>query len=99
MALMQLAVIPLGTATTSLAPFIAAIKKELLNLGLPFQLTDMGTTIEGDVSTLLNVAAQLHELPFHDGAQRVVTHIQIDDRRDKKVHLGDKSKTVDNLLG
>ena len=46
----------------------------------------------------LRVAAALHELPFKQGVQRVMTHIAIDDRRDKEVFLGDKKKSVQARL-
>lgn len=61
---------------------------------LPHELTDMGTLVHGTPGTLLRVAAVLHELPFKQGVQRVMTHIAIDDRRDKEVLLGDKQKSV-----
>ena len=54
----------------------------------------MGTLIHGHAARLLKVAQALHELPFDQGVNRVVTHITIDDRRDKEVHLGDKVKSV-----
>lgn len=54
----------------------------------------MGTLIHGHAARLLKVAQVLHELPFDQGVNRVVTHITIDDRRDKDVCLGDKVKSV-----
>ena len=41
--------------------------------------------IHGHAARLLKVAQVLHELPFDQGVNRVVTHISIDDRRDKEV--------------
>jgi uncharacterized protein YqgV (UPF0045/DUF77 family) len=58
----------------------------------------MGTLIHGHAARLLKVAQVLHELPFDQGVNRVVTHITIDDRRDKEVHLGDKVKSVKGRL-
>ena len=54
----------------------------------------MGTLVHGQPETLLRVAQALHELPFQQGVKRVLTHISIDDRRDKEVSLGDKKKSV-----
>ena len=98
MALMQIAVIPLATPSTSLSRYIAALHRELQKSGTAFQLTDMGTIIEGDATKLLLLAATLHELPFASGIERVVTTIQLDDRRDKGVSLGDKTQAVKRLL-
>ncbi|MCX5912068.1 MAG: thiamine-binding protein [Deltaproteobacteria bacterium] len=44
------------------------------------------------------MARKLHELPFKMGLSRVYTTIQIDDRRDKVVHLGDKIQSVRNKM-
>ncbi|MDH3393720.1 MAG: thiamine-binding protein, partial [Desulfobulbaceae bacterium] len=63
-----------------------------------FQLNDMGTLIEGEAAELLALAAKLHEVPFSKGAQRVVTQIVLDDRRDKTVHIGDKRAAVQRRL-
>jgi uncharacterized protein YqgV (UPF0045/DUF77 family) len=58
----------------------------------------MGTLVHGDASRLLEVAQALHELPFAKGVKRVITHISIDDRRDKEVRLGDKTSSVQARL-
>lgn len=98
MALLQLTVIPLGTATTSVGDHVAAIQKMLTNTDASFQLNDMGTVIEGEATELLALAARLHEVPFSNGAQRVVTQIVLDDRRDKEIHIGDKRAAVQRRL-
>lgn len=98
MALMNLTVIPLGTGSTSVGEYVADIQKALEKSGFPYRLTDMGTTVEGSTRELLALAAQLAEIPFDKGVQRVVTQISIDDRRDKQVTLGDKVLTVAERL-
>ena len=98
MALMQLTIIPLGTGSPSVGEFVADIQLALENAGFPFKLTDMGTLVEGRPEKLLELAARLSELPFNKGVKRVVTQISIDDRRDKKVSLGDKSSAVADRL-
>jgi len=94
MALMHLTIIPLGTGSASVGEYIADIQVALEKSGLPYRLTDMGTTIVGGSKELLVLAAQLSEMPFKKGVQRVVTQISLDDRRDKKVELGDKIISV-----
>jgi uncharacterized protein (TIGR00106 family) len=98
MAIMQLTIIPLGTQTPSLARYVADIQQTLRREGIPHELTDMGTIIEGDPQDLFSLAARLHALPFASGVQRVVTQISIDERRDKKVKLGDKTAAVQACL-
>jgi len=98
MALMQLSIVPLGTETPSVGEYVTAMQKALEKEGVCFKLTDMGTLIEGDIQMLLKVVSLIYEEPFKRGAQRVVTHMVIDDRRDKKVGIGDKIIAVENRL-
>lgn len=94
MAIMEISVVPLGLGDASVGEFVAGVIRYLQQEGIPYELTDMGTLIHGHAARLLKVAQALHELPFDQGVNRVVTHITIDDRRDKEVHLGDKVKSV-----
>jgi len=94
MAIMEISVVPLGLGHPSVGDFVAEVIRYLQDQDIPHYLTDMGTVVQGDPSSLLKVAQALHELPFARGVQRVVTHITIDDRRDKVVLLGDKTKAV-----
>jgi uncharacterized protein (TIGR00106 family) len=98
MALMEISVVPLGTGQPGVGDYVADIIRYLKNNDLPYTLTDMGTVLEGEIDQLLAVARVLHELPFQKNVRRVVTHITIDDRRDKKVHLEDKIKAVTRRL-
>ena len=98
MALMEISVVPLGLGTPSVGNHVAALVEFLRKNQVPFRLTDMGTVIEGSPAQLFNWARLLHELPFEKGVQRVVTHIAVDDRRDKKVSLGDKTASVEARL-
>jgi uncharacterized protein (TIGR00106 family) len=94
MALMHLTIIPLGTGSASVGGYIAEIQDAIEKSGYLYKLTDMGTIIEGNSKELLALAAQLSELPFNQGVHRVLTQINLDDRRDKKVSLGDKMASV-----
>jgi uncharacterized protein (TIGR00106 family) len=98
MALMEISVVPVGLGTPSVGEFIARLVKYLREENIPHRLTDMGTVIEGPPAKLLEWARRLHELPFERGVQRVITHITLDDRRDKKVALGDKITAVERRL-
>lgn len=91
----ELRVIPLGTATPSVSPYIAAcldVLKEAKDI--KYELTGMGTIIEGPLNRILELTQQMHEVPFTQGVQRVVTLISIDDRRDKRATAEDKVKEV-----
>jgi uncharacterized protein (TIGR00106 family) len=94
MAIMEISVVPLGLGDPSVGDFIAEVVRYLQQEGIPHELTDMGTLMHGHSARLLKIAQVLHELPFDRGVNRVLTHITIDDRRDKDVYLGDKIKSV-----
>lgn len=100
MAVAEVSIVPLGTGSTSLSEFVAACEKELLEhgTGLKFELTAMGTIIEGDLDLILAVIRRLHEVPFREGALRVSTSIKIDDRRDKQGSIEQKINSVQEKL-
>ena len=91
----EISVIPLGTATTSASHYVAAcvnIVKQAQDIS--YQLTAMGTIIQGPLERVLELAQKMHEAPFAMGAKRVVTSIKIDDRRDKSITIDSKVKAV-----
>ncbi len=96
MAVVEVTVIPLGTGSTSLSGAVAACRQELQRhgAGLHYELTAMGTIIEGDLDRILAVVRRLHEVPFTRGAGRVSTSIRIDDRRDKPCSIAQKIASV-----
>ena len=94
MALMQITIIPVGTGSTSVGRFVADVQRLLEDAGVEFALNDMGTEIYGEPAELLRLAARIHEEPFRQGAERVVTQIVLDDRRDLDRRIGDKRRAV-----
>ncbi len=100
MAVVEVSIVPLGTGTTSLSPYVAACEQTLREQGsgLKYQLTAMGTIIEGDLDQVLKLIRLLHEVPFQQGALRVSTQIKIDDRRDRKGSIDQKIKSVEAKL-
>ncbi len=98
-AIAQITIIPLGTETTSLSRYVAAcfdIVKQAQNI--TYELTAMGTIIQGPLERILELAQKMHEVPFTLGAKRVVTTISIDDRRDKSATIESKVKAVTQLV-
>lgn len=94
MAVVQFSVVPLGTGHTSLSAYVAQVHKLLAGCGLKSQLTPMGTVLEGPLEEILAVIRQAHELPFAQGAARVMTLINIDDRRDQPGSMDGKVRSV-----
>ncbi len=99
MAIMEISVVPIGTESASLSSYVADCIQILKNEKAIYELTAMGTNIEGDLKDLIKIALKMHETPFIKGAPRVLTIIKIDDRRDKKGTLAGKKKAVQSKLG
>lgn len=95
MAIVEVSITPIGTETPSISRYVAKCEKVLEDFpGVKYQLTPMGTVIEGELRTIFEVIAKMHEVPFDHGAARVSTLIKVDDRRDKKATMDGKIKSV-----
>ncbi|MEK0313896.1 MTH1187 family thiamine-binding protein [Cohnella sp. 56] len=100
MAIVQVTIVPLGTGSTSVSAYVAAVERVLAQAGetIKHQLTPMSTIIEGELDEVLAVVRRMHETPFENGALRVSTTITIDDRRDKRGTMEQKMKAVTDKL-
>ncbi|NIQ95315.1 MAG: MTH1187 family thiamine-binding protein [Desulfuromonadales bacterium] len=99
MAVVEVSISPLGTGQPGISRYVAGCVRVLKETGLDYQLTPMGTIIEGEVGEILEVIRRMHEEPFAAGAVRVSTLIKIDDRRDRKTHTMDgKVRSVNEKL-
>jgi uncharacterized protein (TIGR00106 family) len=99
MAIVFVTIAPLGTASSSLSPYVAGVERILRKSGLKHELTAMGSIVEGDLDAILPVLREMHEHPFSQGAVRVSTLIKIDDRRDKAASMDAKIRSVKEKLG
>jgi uncharacterized protein (TIGR00106 family) len=99
MAIIDISVVPVGTAKPSVSSYVAgAVKILLKEPGIRYELTAMNTIIEGDLPHLLELAKRMHDSAFDAGAQRVVTTLRIDERRDKPLTIDGKKKAVRDKL-
>ncbi len=98
MAIMEISVVPVGTAETSVSKYVAAMVKIAGKSGLKYELCPMGTVIEGNTDSLFSLANKMHKSIFDSGVKRAVTTIKIDDRRDKKAGMRQKKKSVEDKL-
>jgi uncharacterized protein (TIGR00106 family) len=98
MAILEISIVPIGTCDTSLSSYVADCLRILKKERVCYELSSMGTNVEGDLKDLLKIALKMHETPFKKGAQRVLTTLKIDDRRDKKGTLEGKKRAVQKKL-
>lgn len=100
MAIAEITIIPIGTGSTAISNYVAACHEVLKKENrIKYQLTPMGTILEGDLEVIFEAIRKLHEVPFEKGAMRVSTSIKIDDRRDKQASMEQKLKSVKEKLG
>lgn len=100
MAIAEVTVIPIGTATTSLSSYVAEMQRVLKQQdGISYELTSMSTIIEGELNMIWRAIEAMHEAPFLSGAQRVSTSVKIDDRRDQVSSSKQKIQSVQEKLG
>lgn len=94
MVLAQLSIAPVGVGI-SLSRYVKIVLDVLRENKIRFETNDMATVIETEnLETLFNVVKEAHNAVIDAGAQRVITEVKIDDRRDKKVRLGSKIKSL-----
>jgi uncharacterized protein (TIGR00106 family) len=77
---------------------VAETVKILEAEGIPYVLGPMGTSIEGELPAVLELARRMHEVCFKLGYPRVVTTLRIDDRRDKDLTMAYKVESVKRKL-
>ena len=99
MAIAEINIIPLGTGTPSVSEHVArAVKVLQQEKALKYEITSMGTIIEGDLDKILEMVKKMHEEAFSDEVTRVVTILKIDDRRDKALSMSNKVHSLKEKL-
>ena len=98
MAVVQISCTPLGEGSGGISKFVAGCLRLVEDSGLKYQLTPMGTILEGELDDIFALIRQMHESPFNAGAQRVSTLIKIDDRRDREHTMERKLRSVEQQL-
>ena len=94
MIIAQLSIAPVGK-DISLSKYVKTAIGVLKKKNVRFETNAMATVIETeDLTTLFKVVEEAHEAVINMGAQRVITEIKIDDRRDKNVTIRDKKESV-----
>lgn len=79
---MEIAVYPIGTGSDSITRELSAVFEVLDAAGLPYEVTVMGTIVEGPVDELFNLGRRIHEVVFTGDVNREVTFMKIDQRRE-----------------
>ena len=91
--IVEISFVPIGVGT-SLSTYIAKVIRNLEKSGLKYQLTSMGTIVEGEWNEISKLIDNSHNLLFEMGIERIITNIKIDYRLDKKSSMQDKIDSV-----
>jgi uncharacterized protein (TIGR00106 family) len=93
----EFSVVPVGKGE-ELAELVAGVVDIIDRSGLPYQVTAMGTLVEGEWDDVLALVKECHFKMRRQGA-RVLTRISIDDREKAVNRLTGKVRDVEKVLG
>jgi uncharacterized protein (TIGR00106 family) len=95
--IVEFSVVPIGCGEALAGP-VARVLDLVDKSGLPYQLTAMGTIVEGEWEEVLGLVRRCHEA-MRGEAGRVYTHITIDDRPKTADRIKGKVREVEDVLG
>lgn len=92
MIITQLSIAPISKGT-SVSRYVKIVIEILRKEHVKFQTNAMATVIETeDLPTLFKIIQKAHDAVVATGAERIITEIKIDDRRDKEATIESKLK-------
>ena len=97
MVLLEFSIAPVGQGE-SVSAHVARILDLIDRSGVPYQLTPMGTILEGEWSEVMAVVTQCFEALAKDFA-RVALHLKVDYRAGPAGRLQSKTAKVEQTLG
>jgi len=90
----QLSITPIGKGT-SVSRYVKLVLETLKKENLKVVTNAMATVIETeDLETLFSAVQKAHNAVIDSGAERVLTELKIDDRRDKKITIESKLRAA-----
>ena len=90
MIIASLSISTLGKST-SVSTYVKIVIETLKKEQVKFQTNPMATVIEtNDIETLFHIVQKAHQAVAEQGANRIITEIKIDDRRDKEATMKSK---------
>ena len=80
--LAEFEMVPIGTKSASLSALLTEVVRLIDRSGLDYRVGPMGTVVEGEWEQVMLLAKQCHQALLQS-ADRVMTTIRIDDRKDQ----------------
>ncbi|MHC4410592.1 MAG: MTH1187 family thiamine-binding protein [Planctomycetota bacterium] len=91
-AIAEIQVVPLGVGV-SVRTQVRRAQQLIQESGLEIQEHSYGTNVEGELATILDVIAKIHEVLHEEGTPRLATAIKLGTRTDKDPSLKEKLRT------
>ncbi len=95
--LAEFSIVPVGIGS-SIGDKLAEVLKIVDASGMPYKINPMGTVIEGEWDDVMKLIRKCHMTIMKDG-ERVLTSINIDDRKDRPNRIDEKVKSVERRIG
>ena len=101
MVIAEVSIEPIGTGTPSYSDLVAASVTVLKGQkDVKYDVTAMGTILEGERSNVLKLVEDMTEACFKAGAKRVLTSLRLDERRDRPMHhMDEMEREVEQKAG
>ena len=94
MIISQLSIAPIGKGV-SVSKYVKKVIKIINKHNVVSKTNAMATVIETkDLETLFNIVKEAHMTILNTGAERVITELKIDDRRDKNATIETKLNAI-----
>jgi uncharacterized protein (TIGR00106 family) len=94
MIISQLSIVPIGKGV-SVSKYVKEVIEVIKKHDVKSKTNAMATVIETkDLETLFNIVQEAHMKMVNSGAERVITELKIDDRRDKNATMESKIKAL-----
>jgi uncharacterized protein (TIGR00106 family) len=95
--LAEVSVMPLDKGAEGLSEYLAATIEVVKDSGLNYEITALGTVIEGPPDVVFELIRKCHETVAQN-SQRVLTTVRIDDQKGVSGQLKDKVKSVEEKM-
>jgi uncharacterized protein (TIGR00106 family) len=95
--IVEFSLVPVGGGEELAGP-VAAVVDIIDRSGLPYQLTAMGTLVEGEWDAVFGLIRKCH-LRMRLDFPRVLTRVSVDDREGAEGRLAGKVRDVEKALG
>ncbi len=92
--LVEFSVVPIGSSSTSVSRFVKIAHNIIKRSEFKFELSSMGTILEGDIEKILTLILNINNEIESLGVKRILTNIKVDYRVDKVSTIAGKLESI-----